>query len=139
MNALTSPKSTYLLEAGIEILHEQSYEWLNEIEFWKDEAAFFKRLINNKTLISVPLNAKNNIQKIEQELFRLTENELGNLQNEVTQHEKKLNALFETGQEDKKTYRDGHKQLTQKIHEFEDRYKNLKKEVFALAESIDKN
>ena len=41
MELLTSPKATYLLEADLVILHEESQEWLNDISFWRDEIAFF--------------------------------------------------------------------------------------------------
>ena len=40
MELLTSPKSMYLLDAGIEVLHEQSNEWLNEIAFGETKLLF---------------------------------------------------------------------------------------------------
>ncbi|MBA3706528.1 MAG: hypothetical protein H0W84_11715 [Bacteroidetes bacterium] len=48
MELLANPKSKYLLDAGLEILHEQSIEWLNDIEFWHDEIAFFYSLVIKK-------------------------------------------------------------------------------------------
>ena len=65
MELLTSPKSTYLLEAGLDVLHEQSIEWLNEIAFWRDETAFFYSLVAKKTLEAVPVKAKSYIEKTE--------------------------------------------------------------------------
>ncbi len=139
MELLRSPKTTYLLEAGLEVLHQQSREWLSEIIFWRDETAFFYSLIVKKTLKSVPLNAKNKIQKIENELIKITGADLGNLESEVIQHEHYLNRLILTNRLDEREYRNKHRELTLKFMEFEYRLKNLKKEVFNLVESIDHN
>ena len=49
---LTSSKKDFLLEAPLEILHSESLEWLEEVEFWKDESAFFYALILEKTKLN---------------------------------------------------------------------------------------
>lgn len=83
MELLTTPKTAYLLDAGLEVLHAQAIEWLSEIEFWRDESAFFYTLVVNKTLKFVPVNAKNSIEKIEKELVSITGGDLDDLQKEV--------------------------------------------------------
>lgn len=136
MELLTSPKSAYLLNAGLETLHEQSEEWLSEIEFWRDEAAFFYTLIVKKTLKSIPMNAKDNIQKIEKELISITGGELDELQRSVEQHEKFLCRILESQKMDEGSYRNKHRELSVKFYQFEKRFKSLKKEVFNLIELI---
>jgi hypothetical protein len=138
MELLESPKSTYLLEAGLEVLHEQSKEWLSEIAFWRDEAAFFYTLVVKKTLSWVPIQAKDKIQKIEKELVSISGGELDELEKTVEEHETFLGDLLEGKLDDEKTYRDKHKQMSSKFNDFEKRFKSLKKDVFALAELIDK-
>lgn len=138
MELLTSPKSTYLLEAGLEVLHEQSNEWLSEIAFWKDEAAFFYSLVVKKTLKSVPVNAKSNIESIEKELINITGGELDELQKEVELHEHFLSYLLESKHLNEDSYRNKHQQLILKFDQFEKRFKSLKREVFALVELINK-
>jgi hypothetical protein len=49
---LESPKTSYLLEGSLEVLHQQTREWLSEMALWKDEIRFFRSLIN-KRLIKV--------------------------------------------------------------------------------------
>lgn len=139
MELLTSPKSMHLLEAGLEVLHEQSYEWLNEIAFWRDETTFFYSLIVKKTLKSVPVSAKNDIERIEKELVSITSNELDDLQKAVEQHESFLKSMLENHGQDGETYRNTHKQLTLRFLQFEKSFKTLKKDVFALVELINKN
>lgn len=138
MELLTSPKTTYLLEAGIEVLHAQSNEWLNEIAFWRDESAFFYTLIVSKTLKFVPINAKNTLKKIEEELISITGEDLNNLQKEVEQHETFLNDLLESKYLSEASYRQRHEELTFKFYRFERRFKDLKNEIFKLVSQIDK-
>ncbi|MGZ4034180.1 MAG: hypothetical protein ACXVPU_08330 [Bacteroidia bacterium] len=139
MELLLSPKSAYLLDASLEVLHEQSTDWLNEIAFWRDESAFFYSLIVKKTLKSVPLSAKSQIQKIEKELLAITGGELDKLQHEVEVHEKYLNLLMESEHYDKEIYRTKHHELSLKFSQFEKRFKSLKKDIFSLVELIDKS
>lgn len=138
MELLLSPKSTYLLDASVEVLHEQSIEWLNEIAFWRDESAFLYSLFANKTLKFVPVNSKKDIEKIEKELLAMTCEDLDKLQHEVEDHEKFLDLLLKNDHLDKETYKRKHHALTLTFSEFEKRFKFLKKEIFALAEAIDK-
>src|ERR1035438_7363 len=84
MELLTKSKSDYLLNGSIEILHRQSMEWLNEIDFWKDEIAFFYALTVKKTLNGFPDNLKSQENKIEKELIRISGGELDNLDRKST-------------------------------------------------------
>jgi hypothetical protein len=136
MELITSPKSTYLLEAGLEVLHEQSTEWLNEIAFWRDEAAFFYSLVVTKTKKSVPENLKEEFSKVEKELISVTADELDKLEESVTEHEKFLRYLVDCQEKDQTDYRNKHKMLALSFEQFEKRFKSLKKNVFSLVEKI---
>jgi len=138
MELLKSPKSMYLLDAGLEVLHAQTIEWLNEISFWRDEAAFFYSLVVKKTLKSVPVNGKDNIKAIERALIAINGVELDELQQTVENHECYLNDLLENKYLKEEYYRNTHKEMTIKFSEFERRFKSLKREVFALVELINK-
>ena len=49
MNTKTlNPKTEYLLGAGLDVLHFESREWLDTIDFWKDEIRFFNDLLKHK-------------------------------------------------------------------------------------------
>ena len=135
---LTTPKATYLLEAGLEVLHSQSNEWLSELAFWRDESAFFYTLLVNKTVKFVHINAKSSIKGIEEELIRITGNDLSNLQTEVEQHEVFLTDLLESTYLKEENYRKRHEELTLKFYQFEKRFKDLKREIFQLVGQIDK-
>ncbi len=138
MELLSQPKTVYLLEAGLEVQHAQSHEWLNEIEFWRDELAFFYALIVKKTLKSLPIDAKNLIEKIETELILLGSSDLDELQKDIEHHEVFLNDLLESKYLKEENYRIQHEQLMLKVYHFERRFKELKRDIFKLVEQIDK-
>ena len=100
MKLLTSPKSVYLLNAGIDVLHDQSTEWLNEIAFWRDETSFYYALVIEKTLMSVPIDSKYLIENIEKDLINITGGELDDLQKNVENHEALLSELLDRKDDD---------------------------------------
>ncbi len=139
MKLITSPKSVYLLNAGIEVLHSQSNEWLSEIAFWRDETAFFYALVVNKTLTSVPIAAKEILQDIEKELVSINSGELVDLQKEVMKHEMNLNHLLKhQNDEEEEDYRREHRLMEIKFYEMERRFKTLKKVIFGLVKLTNK-
>lgn len=138
MELLVQPRSMNLLDVGLEVLHEQSYEWLNEIDFWKDEVSFFYSLLVKKTLRSVPINAKGKIEHIENELISISGGALDELKLKVEEHEKFLNHLLESNNGDERTYRDKHSLLEYEFSKFKKRFKTLNKDVLSLLKQIKK-
>lgn len=138
MELLKSSKHLHLLDARLEVLHEQSNDWLNEIAFWRDELTFFNSLFVKKTFNVVPINAKNNIIRIENEIKKISTGELDELELLVKEHEHFLGNLLESKQDNEQSYREKHRQLTHKFYFFENRLKSLKAEVFDLSKQINK-
>lgn len=130
MKLLTSPKSMYLLDAGLDVLHSQTIEWMNEIAFWRDEAAFLYALVVKNTLKSIPVEGKETLEKIEKDLLSLTGGELDELQQIVAKHENFLGLLLENDYDGEESYREKHRVLTVQFHDLEKRFKNLKREIF---------
>lgn len=132
MNIETSPKSIYLLNAAVDVLHVQSNEWISEIAFWRDEAAFFYALVVEKTQNSVPLGARELLEDLEKKLVSLTGGELEALDSAVKKHENLLAHLIETQSGHEEEYRDKHTVLAMKFSELERNFKTIKKEIFEL-------
>jgi len=139
MELLTSSKTTYLLEAGLEILHEQSNEWLNEIAFWREEIAFFYGIIVKKTHLSVPMHSKDSISLIERELDIISGKQLEKLQNKVEEHERSLYKFLKDKVGTEREYRDAHKKLTHEFENFEKKFKLIKRDIFGLMKLISEN
>ena len=45
-----NPKIELLLGAGLNVLHQESREWLSTVAFWKDETRFFTDLLNKREI-----------------------------------------------------------------------------------------
>lgn len=139
MELLTSSKKTYLLEAGLEILHEQSNEWLNEIEFWREEIAFFYGIVIRKTHLAVPIHSKDALNLIEKELEIISRGKLDILQKEVEEHEKSLSMFLKDKTGTEREYRDTHKKLAQEFENFEKKFRLVKGDIFSLMKLISEN
>ncbi len=136
MKILEKSTTNYLLDSGIEALHQQSMEWLEDIAFWRDEAAFLYALEIKKTLKSVPVDAKDKIAKIENELMKMAGDDIDNLYNEVEKHEHYLNVMLETQRANEEEYREKHKAIAKKVEQFDKNFRSLKKNIFNLVKSI---
>ena len=134
MELLTASNSEYLLNGSIEMLHKQSTLWIDEVEFWRDELAFFYALIVKKTLKGFPDNIKTQVENTEKELVDLSSGDLGDLFDKIISHEVALSLLLESKYEDEQSYREKHLAIAAKVKEFELRFKALKKEVFKIVE-----
>ena len=130
MNLIESSKNEFLLEAPLEILHSQSIEWLEEIEFWKDESAFFCKLIAQRSKKATPLLNTKQAREVERDLIYICAEKLDDLLLEVRSHEKFLFRIMNEDRIDKQLYRSRHRTLAGKISDFEKEFRGMKKKIF---------
>lgn len=120
-----------LLGIGLNVLHQESREWLNRIAFWKDEARFFGDLLDRKQIIESQYGqVLNYLDKIHVALFDyLTE--------EIVAHQKLLSGL-EKGEEhlSDDDYREKHQNLKEQMDLFTNDFKEFKKMVFGYARKL---
>lgn len=103
MKLLTTVKKPKVLEASLELLHQQSREWLHKISFWIDEYDVFYILII--TITDVPQKYKIKIDAKEKELFdRVLGNELKDLRKAIVQHENLLTQMLKSNHLDENSY-----------------------------------
>lgn len=121
-----------MLEASIETLHQQTNEWLNELELWIDETIFFSGYVAQLTKTQVPLKAKKVFIKINGELLNLSGGELDELKKELDAHIHGLSELLQTKPDNENEYRKTHQHLGFKIQRMETRFRELKKAIFSL-------
>jgi hypothetical protein len=134
MKNIASPKITFLLEAPLEVLHSESLEWLEEVEFWKDEAAFFYALIIEKTKQNPLVFKTKEAQDVERHLIYVSAEKIDDLKLEIQAHERFLSKLMDNPKLDEQLYRSRHKTITEKIHRFEFEFKEMKRKVFLVSE-----
>jgi hypothetical protein len=136
--SLSPAKTNLLLEAGIEILHEESVEWLNDLDFWREENDFLFTLFI-KSVRKEAISLKNDqLLKIERELIHLRRSggELDELQRVVLEHEHFLKMLLENHVNAERNYRDAHIELAKRFSLFEKRFKSLKTNIFDFVKKL---
>jgi len=129
----TTTKHEFLLEAPLQVLHEESREWLEDIEFWKDEAAFLLKLLIEKTKEGVLNTQTSSLKEAEKELLAVSVEKLEDLRIEVADHEKFLARLLEVKHPDEQLYRTRHKAIVEKFRRFALEYRDMKHTLFQAA------
>lgn len=129
-----NPKAKYLLEAGLDILHFETKEWISEVRFYFDELKIFNHLISqrigsstmegqgHKTLYR---NLDGMLQKLSKEMLH-----------ELKAHETYLSELLdaETKGHDL-DYRSKHKMISEKMEVLKEAVRDLKKAIFEYIKS----
>jgi hypothetical protein len=131
MAALPSPKTEYLLQASLEVLHEQSREYLKEIDFMKVEISFFSKLLNKNAGKQFPTEQAASLGK---KMVKFVTSALPDLRKKIMEHERWLSDMIKTntlGRQE--SYREIHRDLTKEMAMCRDNFTRLKKKVFSFA------
>jgi hypothetical protein len=129
MELLINPQSSYLLQADLDSLQAESKSWLEEIEFWQDELAFFFKLLHSK-LSSTSYPAPD-IAEFDKLLVRINTDNVDNLKVQVLQHERDLATVLQaTSMSEQEKYRTTHRELHGKMVETHAVIRKFKREVY---------
>lgn len=131
MVTLESPKTQYLLMASLEVLHEQSREYLNEIDFMKMEISFFNKLLNKNAGKQFPGEQAAALGK---RMIKFVSATLPVLRKKIMEHERWLSDILKTdtlGRQE--SYREIHRNLTKEMRMCRETFVRLKKKVFSFA------
>lgn len=130
MELLTPQKTAYLLDASLQTLHTESLEWMQEIDFWKEEVIFFYKLIHKKE--STKAFPTKELAAMEKEMIRINSDELDKIKDTVQQHERSLVAVLKmTSLRDEEGYRKEHRRLLKEIYAIQALIRAFKKDVFS--------
>ena len=135
MNTLiANPKAQYLLGAGLDVLHFESREWLDTLDFYTDEVRFFENLLNKKEA------SKNNnpeYEKMLKDLDKIHKDLFDDLKESIIKHEQLLSRieLSEKGLSDN-DYREKHQHIYNKMNTFSNDFKTFKKIVFDYSKRL---
>ncbi len=136
MKQIKSAKRTFLLEAPLEVLHAESMEWLEEIEFWKDESSFFYALIIGRNKANPAAFNSKEAKNIESHLVYVSAEKLDDLALEVKVHEKFLTRMMKSKKMNEQLYRSRHRVIARKIHSFESEFREMKNKIFKLVGKV---
>lgn len=134
MDELTKNRTSGpLLGIGLDQLHRESQEWIDSVEFWKDELHFLDVILRKKINDGTDqmfTELLGNMGKVHYHLFTY-------LIKDIYAHEKLLARLVkgEKGLADA-DYRNAHKELNGKMDLFAKDFKEFKKMVFGYAKKF---
>jgi hypothetical protein len=131
MDMESNDKKEVLLGEGLNALHRESREWLNTVAFWKDEARFFKDLLDKEKV-----NASDYGQML-QYLDKIHETLFDYLAEDIVAHESLLSRLIEgkKGLADQ-DYREKHTILRGQMDLFTKDFIEFKKMVFGYTKKL---
>jgi nitroreductase len=132
MELLAATKQKHLLEAGLEVLHQESLSWLNTLLFWQDESTFYKNLLHHKLS---PYTHEKDRDEVNRLISGIGSNTLISFRNEVLLHEQNLKALI-ISLDGPNDYRQAHKELMNRFHKLEEHMKQLRIKMFGLAKQV---
>lgn len=127
---LSSAKRMILLEAPLELVHQQSQEWIEELLFWRDECAFLYTLIRNSP--NSPLLKTRQAKSIEKQLLAISADRLDDMLSEISEHEKFLADVIEGKSKDEDLLRRRHRIISGSMSKLEQDFKKLKRQIFGL-------
>lgn len=121
-------KAEYMLKADLPILHFETVQWMEGVQFYLDEFLTFKTLIGRKKY-------HDNIeQQVHNDIQRLVLINIGRLQatlKEILLHEEYLLNFLSSRTKDA-IYREKHKQVGEKMSKLETELRTLKTEIYAF-------
>jgi nitroreductase len=136
MESIKNPKVSQLPEEGIEVLHQQTISWLNQIAFWKKENSFFRYLLAGKLFPHLSFQNKRMIHEI---LDKVSDTELDELNKSVCNHERFISDVLRDKGRNDSNYRGNQKQLLQQFTDMDDSIRSLKKTLFGLVKTVNEN
>ena len=132
MNTIISnPKTELLLGASLTVLHQESREWLDTVDFWRDEVKFFATILDKREV------KKSEYGRMLNHLDKVHENLFDYLTEDIKRHENLL-ARLERGEKgiSDGEYREEHRRLHGSMVLFENDIKEFKKMVFGYVKKL---
>lgn len=126
-----NPKRELLVGAGLDVLHQESREWLETIAFWKDEVKFFGILLDKRTIKqSEDGNMLTYLDKIHDNLFDYLTEDIIDHENLLARLKKGEKGILDSD------YREEHHRLNESMVLFAHDFKEFKKMVFDYAKKL---
>lgn len=123
-------------EKSVEELHYDSKNWISEINFINDEIRFLNHLLSEKYIDCLDGGL---FKKIKNLIIQISdEKKAGHALKEViNKHETILSDLIKNNSvESNKNYLLTHNKIEKEIYSFNNKYKNIKKDIFDIVENI---
>lgn len=117
--------------------YEEARRWQSDIDYWKVELAFFKRLLDIYGLKITDSRDQMTVANLQQKLDFFMHDEIADYKREIANHEEFLKDLAENKLIiDDDVYDDKHKQNARLMESFKKEFYKLKHELYACTEKL---
>lgn len=131
---ISNPKSILLLNAGLDVLHFESQEWLETLAFWKDETTFFDNLLKKK--VAKEANMKDYVSMLK-DLDKIHKDLFNDFEEVIMAHERMLSKIQQGKQGiSDSEYREKHYHINLRMDTFTKDFKTFKRIVFDYAKDL---
>lgn len=136
MKNLTQPSGEFLLQPGLEDLHQESQRWISEIELWKIELVFFQNILDRYARSFQDVEDKKKIDQFQNFMIYYSGELLDETRKAVRQHEKFLASQLgsNAARMDEQSYRVNHMPLQEKVAGIRAQIAETKKALFEFLE-----
>lgn len=138
MKDLKQPSGEYLLEPGLENLHQQSKTWLSEIELWKIELTFFQKLLDRYARNFQDIEDKKKIDQFQNFIIYYSGELLDEAHKQVRQQEEFLaqQLASDNTRPNEQDYRLRHESAQEKVSGIRVQMADRKRSFFEFLEKV---
>ena len=129
MKNLITENTSYLLGESLEELHDQTLEWLKELDFIEEEISFLYHILKKERVnLQLPTIEVANLEK---EYVTFHAERVNTLRKECRQHEINLSILLRVrARTTDHEFRIAHEKIHKDFADVRDRYRSIKRELF---------
>ena len=130
------PKGDYIQKADWQEIYALTQNWKSELLFYNDERRFFRRLIDNYFGWLIHRENLDAVRELEMDLLE-TGKKAKDLLRKTNKHLEQLAQMVEgPKRKDARIFRMEHQHLEDEIVHFENTFRILRKDVFAVIEHV---
>jgi len=137
MKNLKVADSTYLLEEGLEKLHQESMDWISEMDLWKLELDFFQKLLDKYSAQFSTIEQKKRLDYFQNLIIYYSGELIDSFIEKTKRHETLLaKEMVEPLEMDEQEYRKMHKEIEEDVRSLRKRFYAYKKEFLTFIKPV---
>ena len=134
MISVLSSTGKYILEPSLMDMHHGSLEWLSASVLWKQEVAFFQKLLDSYASKGTSADEKKKISHFQNVITYYGGELIDTLRKKIKTHEHKLADMLQALKGSDKEYYEEHGELMEELSAFMKTFNSFKSEFFAFIE-----
>lgn len=133
---ISASKNDFLLQEHPVNMHEETMEWLSELEFCNTELEFLNMLLNKASLNRVSIKKLNDLDVLDKKVKLFRRKTIREINDSVTEHENHLSSLDENAfAQDAHLIKQEHTKMNMSVKAFMGTVRKVKKEIFDFVEA----